>query len=110
MAMDFMLLFPTLIKKSKFKQRSNIGSLASERDKNRDIQRIVFGILAIRVEVDGPLISTHGEGIACDVLPYPHTFGEGVTSDREVVGAIDCLGDGAGGGGRSSNGGGDGFT
>ena len=108
MAMDFMLLFPTLIKKSEFKERSNIGSLTGERDKNRDIERIVFSILAIRVEVDGPLIAADGEGVARDVFPYPHAFGEGVTSDGEVVGAIDCLGDGAGGRGRSGDGGGGG--
>lgn len=85
MAVDLMLGFPTLVQERQLKQRPHICALASQRNKNRHIQRIVLRILPVGVEVYSPLIPAHREAITGYVLPYPHPFRKRVSIDCKVV-------------------------
>lgn len=75
MTMNLMLPFPTLIQQRQLEQRPHIGPIASQRNKNRDVRRVILWILAVGVEVDGPLVPADGERVARDVFPDPDSFG-----------------------------------
>lgn len=92
MAMHFVLAFTALVHKRELEKSPNIGALAGKGNEYRDIGRIVFGIFAIGVEVDGPLVTTDGEALAGYVFANAHAFGQGVSLDDEFVGPIHGLG------------------
>lgn len=101
MAMNLVLPLPTLINQSQLEQRPHVGPLARQRDENRDVRRIVLRILPVRVEVYGPLVPSHREILARDVLTDPHAFSEGVALDDEAVRSVYRLGYGPGRGRRA---------
>lgn len=98
MGMNLMFPFPTLILEGEFKEGSHIGAFARQSDEDRDISGIIFRVFPVRVKVNGPLVTGDGEVVAGDVLADAYTLGEGVALDGEVVGAVDGLGEGEGGG------------
>lgn len=98
MAMDFVLAFAALIDEGELKQGANVGALAGESDKDGDIRGIIFGILTVRIKVNGPLVTADGEILAGDVFTNSDAFGQGVTLDCESVRAIYGFGYGEGGG------------
>lgn len=91
MAMNLMLSLAALVDEGELEEGSNVGTVASEGDEGRNIGGVVVGILAVGVEVDGPLVPTHGEALADDVLSHAHAFGQRVSPDLEPVGAVDGL-------------------
>lgn len=95
MAMHFMLPFPALINKSQLEQRPNIRTLTRQRDKNRNVSRIILRVFSIGVEVYRPFVASDGEIIARYVLPDAHSFGQGVALDHEPVRTVYGLGYGA---------------
>lgn len=96
MGMDLMLPFATLINKGELEERPNVGALASEGNEDGDIGGVVFGVLAVGVEIDGPLEAADGEVVAGDVLADADALREGVALYGEVVGPVDGLGQGEG--------------
>lgn len=91
MAMNFMFPLSTLINKREFKKRSYIGSFTSQRDENGNISRTIFRILAVRIEVDRPLITSDGEHVARNVFSHSHSLRKRVALDQELVRAVKCL-------------------
>lgn len=75
MAMDFVLAFAALIDEGKLEQGADVGALAGESDEDGDIGRVVFRILTIWIEVNGPLVTADGEILAGDVFPNADAFG-----------------------------------
>lgn len=104
MAMNLMFALAALIHESQFEESSNIGTLAGECNKNGDISGMILGILSVGVEVNRPLVASDGEILAGNVFADAHAFGQGVTLDDELVGAIDGLGHGPRTGGREQRG------
>lgn len=96
------LVFPlaTLVDESELEQRPDIRPLAGQRDEHGDVGGVVLRVLAVRVEVDGPLKPADGEGVAGDVFAYAHSLRQRVPLDDELVGPIHSLGDGSGDRGR----------
>lgn len=91
MAMNFMLPLSTLINKREFKKRSYIGSFTSQRDENGNIIGSILRILAVRIEVDRPLIPSDGEHIARNVFSHSHSLRKRIALDQELVRAVQCL-------------------
>lgn len=89
MAMDLMLALSTLVEQGELEEGSDIGALAGEGDEDRHVKGVVFCILAIRVEVDRPLVTSHCEGVAGDIFARPHALGERVAADGKIVRAVD---------------------
>lgn len=98
MGMNLMFPFTTLIKEGEFKERSHIGAFTRQSDEDRDISRIIFRVFAIGVKINCPLVTGNGEIVAGDVLADTDTLGKRVTLYGEMVGSIDGLGEGEGGG------------
>lgn len=92
--MNLMLSLATLINEGELEESPNIGALAGQSNKYGNIIGIIFGVFTVRVEINGPLISTDGEIIAGDVLADADALGEGIAFDGEMVGAVDGLGKG----------------
>lgn len=91
MAMNLMLPFTALIDKCEFKQRSHIGTVASQCDEYGDIGWIILNILPIWIEVDGPLIPSNSKIIASNVFAGSHSLRQRVTLDHELMRAIDSV-------------------
>lgn len=100
MAMHLVLFLPALIDKRELEQRPDISALAGQGNEDGDVGGAVLGVLAVGVEVDGPIVAANGEVVAGDVLADPHALGEGVALDGEPVGPVHRLRDGPRGGGR----------
>lgn len=100
MAMDLVPLLATLIQQGQLEKRPNIGTFTRKRDEERHIGAIVLGALAIRVEVDRPIVPTNRENVGSYVLPNPNSFGQRVPSDLETVRALHGVGDRRRRGGR----------
>lgn len=96
MGMNLVLSFAALINKGELEERPYVGALAGERNEDGDIGGVVLGVLAVGVEIDGPLVAADGEVVAGDVLADADALGEGVALYGEVVGAVDGLGQGEG--------------
>lgn len=96
MGMDLVLPFAALINKGELEERPYVGALAGEGNEDGDIGGVVFGVLAVGVEIDGPLVAADGEVVAGDVLADADALGEGVALYGEVVGPVDGLGQGEG--------------
>lgn len=88
MAMNFIIPLLTLIHQRQLEQSPNIGSVASERNKDRNVHGIVLRVLPIGVEVNSPIVTTNGESVAHDVLSRAHPFGQRVTLYCELVRAV----------------------
>ena len=58
-----------LINKRQFEESSNIGALAGQCNENRDISGMILRILAVRIEVNRPLVSPDHESLAGNVFP-----------------------------------------
>jgi hypothetical protein len=98
---DLVLALAALIKERELEEGTHVGAIGSEGDEDGDVDGVVLGVLPVGVEVDRPLVSAHGEGLAGDVLPHAHALGERVALDHEAVGAVHRLRHGArAGGGR----------
>lgn len=89
MAVHFVLSLATLIEKSQFEQCSHVRTLASQGNKNRDIDGLVFLVFAIRVKINSPLVTSNGKGVAGYILAHPHALSKGVAVDGKMVRAID---------------------
>lgn len=96
MAMNLVFPFPTLIHQRQLKQGPNIRAFARQRNENRHVRGIILGVLAVGVEINRPLVPSHGEIVAGDVLPNSHAFRQRIPLDYEPVGPIHGLRDGAG--------------
>lgn len=94
MAMNLVLAGATLVEESELEEGTHVGALAGKGDEYGDIGGVVLGVLAVRVEVNGPLVPSHREIVAGDVLTHANSFGQRVPSDGEVVGPIHGLGNG----------------
>ena len=55
-------------------QRTNVGALGMECNKDRDISGIIFGVPTIREKVYGPLEPSHYESLTHDVFPNAHSL------------------------------------
>ncbi|KAL6992950.1 hypothetical protein U1Q18_011065, partial [Sarracenia purpurea var. burkii] len=88
MAVDLVIPLAALVDERQFEQCADVGALAGQCDEDGDVHGVVLGVLAVGVEVDGPLVATDGESVAGDVLPHSHAFGQRVTSDHELVRAV----------------------
>lgn len=96
MAMNFMLPFAALVKESQLEQCPDVRALARQRDKNRNISRIILGIFTVGIKVNRPFVASDGEVIAGYMFADAHPFGEGVALDHELVRPVYRLGNGAG--------------
>lgn len=92
MAVDLVVVPAALVQQRELEERPDVGALAGERDEERDVCGVVLGALAVRVEVDRPGVSPHGEGFGGDVPADPHALGQGVALDLELVRPIHGLG------------------
>nr|KYP40451.1 hypothetical protein KK1_038206 [Cajanus cajan] len=88
MAMNLIIPLLTLIHQRQLEESPNIGPVASERYEDGNVHGIVLGVLAIRVEIDGPIVATDAESVAHDVLPRTHPFRQRITLYRELVRAV----------------------
>lgn len=91
MAMDLVLAFPALVHKRQLEQCSHIGALTGKRDEDRHIGRVVLGVLAVWVEINRPLEPSDREVVTRYVLPDPHSLGQGITLDNELVRTVHGL-------------------
>lgn len=83
--MNLMFALATLIHERQFEESSNIGALAGQCNENRDISGMILWILAVRVEVNRPLVASDREILAGNVFSNAHTFGQRVALDHELV-------------------------
>lgn len=88
MAVHLVPLVPALIQERQFEERSHVGPVTRERDEQRHVGRIVFDALAIRVEVDRPIVTPNGESIGRNVFPDSNSLRQGVACDLELVRTI----------------------
>ena len=72
--MNLVLLLAALVDERELEEGTHVGALAGEGDEDGDVCGVVLGVLAVGVEVDGPLVPAYREGIARDVLPNPIPF------------------------------------
>ncbi|KAJ0483175.1 hypothetical protein HanIR_Chr13g0662021 [Helianthus annuus] len=72
--MHLMLLLPTLVNQSQLKQSPNIRTLTSKRNEKRNISRIIFRILSVRIEIHSPLVTSNHEIITRYVFSDPRAF------------------------------------
>lgn len=89
--MNLMLPFTALIDKREFKQRPDVGAVASQCDEDGNVGRIILNILPVGIEVNSPLIPSDGEIIAGNVLAGSHSLRQRVPLDHELVRAIDSV-------------------
>lgn len=89
--MDLVLTGAALVEQSELEEGAHIGALAGQRDEDGDVGGVVLGVLAVRVEVDGPLVPSHSEVVARDVLSHPDPLCQRIPSYREVVRAVHRL-------------------
>lgn len=89
MAMNLMPSITALINKRQLKQSPDISSFAREGYEERHVGRVILGALPVRVEVDRPRVSTDRERVGGHVFAYPHSFRQRVSSDLELVRAVD---------------------
>lgn len=92
MAVNLVLAPAALVQELELEEGADVGALAGEGDEDRDVGRVVLGVLPVGVEVNRPLVPADGEVLAGDVLAHAHALGERVPLDREPVGAVDGLG------------------
>ena len=85
MAMNLVLTLATLVQQGKLEQCPDIGALTGQGNENRYVSGIVLRILAVRIEIYGPLVASDGEVVAGDVLSDAHAFGQGIALDHEPV-------------------------
>lgn len=85
MAMDLVLSLTALVEERELKESPHVGTLACEGNEHGHVGGIVFGVLPVGIEVDRPLETTHGKGLAGNVLADAHPLGEGITLDHELV-------------------------
>ena len=74
-----------LINKRQFEESSNIGALAGQCNENRDISGMILRILAVRIEVNRPLVSPDHKSLTGNVFPDAHAFRQGVAFNHELV-------------------------
>lgn len=74
-----------LVEEGELKEGTDVGAVAGEGDEDGDIGGVVLGVLAVGVEVDGPVVAADGEGVAGDVLAHAHPLGKRVPSYRHAV-------------------------
>ena len=91
MAMDLVLGVGALVNESQLEEGADIGAVAGEGDEDGDVSGVVFGVFTVRVEVNCPLVTSHREVLAGDVLPNTHSLRQRVPFDCEVVGPIHRL-------------------
>lgn len=92
MGVDLVLGVGALIDEGQLEEGSDVGALGSKSDEDGDVGGVVLGVFAVRVEVDGPLVTSNGEVLAGDVLSDADSFGEGIPFDQELVGPVNRLG------------------
>lgn len=68
MAMNLVLAVAALVEKREFEERANVGAFGSERDEDGDISGVIFGVLAVGIEVYRPLVPSNRERLARDVF------------------------------------------
>lgn len=93
MAMHLVALLAALIQQRQLEKRPHVGPLASQRDKKRNVRRIVLHALAIGIEINCPRVSTHHERIGSYVLADPKALRQGIAGDFELVRSVNGLGD-----------------
>ncbi len=96
MAVDFVVPVPTLVHHGQLEQSPHVGAVASERDENRDVHRIVLGVFTVGVKVNRPVVTAHRESVAHYVLTHTHPFGQRVALHGETVHSVHGLADKAG--------------
>lgn len=74
-AVDFVLAFAALVDEGELEEGANISALAGEGDEDGDIGGVIFGVFAVRVKVNGPLVTAHSEILAGDVFTHADAFG-----------------------------------
>ena len=84
-AMNLVLGRASLVEEGKFKESTDVGAFTGESDEDRDIGGVVFGVLPIRVEIDGPLVTSNREILARYVLSNSDPLRQRVPSYCEVV-------------------------
>jgi len=95
MGVDLVAGAARLVEEGELEEGADVGAVGGERDEDGDVVGVVLGVLAVRVEVDGPVVSSDGEDVACEVAAGAHALGEGEAPDGELVRAPHRLGDGA---------------
>lgn len=80
-----------LVEEGELEESPDVGAFAGEGDEDGDIGGVVLGILAVWVEVDGPVVASDREALAGDVLPDAHPFRKRVSSYRQAVRSVHRL-------------------
>lgn len=91
MAVDLVLALAALVEERELEEGADVGAVAGEGDEDGDVGGVVLRVLAVGVEVDGPVVATDGEGVAGDVLAHPRALRQGVTLDQEPVRSVHRL-------------------
>lgn len=81
-----------LVEEGELEEGSDVDAVGSEGNENGDVVGVVLGVLAVGVEVDGPVVSSDGEDVAGEVAAGAHALGEGVAPYGELVGPPNGLG------------------
>lgn len=82
-----------LVEEGEVEEGSDVDAVGGEGDEDGDVAGVVLDVLAVGVEVDGPVVSSDGEDVAGEVAAGAHALGEGEAPDGELVGPLHGLGD-----------------
>lgn len=84
-----MVILARSIEERKLEEGADVGAIAGEGYEEGDVGGAVLRILAVGVEIHGPVVATDGEDVGGDVLSDADALSQRVTVDGELVGAID---------------------
>jgi hypothetical protein len=63
-----------LVEEGELEEGADVGAVGGEGDEDGDVVGVVLGVLAVGVEVDGPVVAAHREGVAAHVPPGPYAL------------------------------------
>lgn len=85
MGVDLVACAAGLVEEGELEEGADVGALGGEGDEDGDVAGVVLGVLAVGVEVDGPVVAADGEGVAGEVAAGTDALGEGEALDGVLV-------------------------
>lgn len=74
-----------LVEEGELEEGADIGALGGEGDEHGDVAGVLLVVFPVRVDVDGPVVTADGEGVAREVSAGADSLGEGEALEGVLV-------------------------